>query len=119
MALASAKGDTFAAMERAKSWRDCPEVELLVKAAWPPAHDGDLAGPLAIAQPLVDEFLELLRTRTPSAGSGLRQVPFNVASVPDGRRHGGWVRQGQAKPVTAAAFATPRCRLPRPPGSSC
>ena len=66
MCLASAKGDSFKAMERAKSWSgDMPEVELMVKAAVAAGTttDATWAGPLVAVQPLVNEFLELLRPR--------------------------------------------------------
>lgn len=108
--IAVSKGDSYQALERAKSYRDCPEVELLVKAAVAAGTttDATWAGPLAVAQPLVNEFLELLRPETLIGRiPGLRQVPFNV-SVPSQTGGGtyGWVGQGAPKPVTAAAFAT-------------
>jgi HK97 family phage major capsid protein len=56
----------------------------------------------------VNEFLELLRPRTLIGRvSGFRQVPFNTA-VPSQTGGGtySWVGQGNAKPVTSAAFAT-------------
>lgn len=110
MALASSKGDSFQAMERAKSYKDMPEVELLVKAAVAvgTTTDSTWAGPLAVAQPLVDEFLELLRPRTLIGRiPGLRQVPFNV-SVPTQTTGGtyGWVGQNKPKPVTKADYST-------------
>jgi HK97 family phage major capsid protein len=118
MALASAKGDSYRALERAKSWTDTPEVETMVRASlnWetkaPVAAgtttDAAWAGPLVVVQPMVNEFLELLRPKTLIDGvEGFRKVPFNV-SVP-AQTGGGtysWVGQGNAKPVTSAAFAT-------------
>src|SRR6185436_17832230 len=108
--LAVSKGDTFSAMERAKSYKDAPEVELMVKAAVAAGTttDSTWAGPLAVAQPLVDEFLELLRPRTLLGRiPGMRQVPFNV-SVPSQTTGGtyGWVGQNKPKPVTKADFST-------------
>jgi HK97 family phage major capsid protein/HK97 family phage prohead protease len=111
MALAVSKGDSYQAMEHAKQWHtSTPEVELMVKAAVAAGTttDATWAGPLAVAQPLVNEFLELLRPRTLLGRiPGLRQVPFNV-SVPSQTAGGtySWVGQGNAKPVTSAAFAT-------------
>jgi HK97 family phage major capsid protein len=110
MALASAKGDSFQAMERAKSWHDTtPEVELMVKAAIAAGTttDATWAGPLVAVQPLVDEFLELLRPRTLLGRiPGLRRVPFNVSvtSQTTGGTYG-WVGQNKPKPVTKADYA--------------
>jgi HK97 family phage major capsid protein/HK97 family phage prohead protease len=108
--LAVAKGDSYTAMERAKSYRDAPEVELMVKAAVAAGTttDATWAGPLVVAQPLVNEFLELLRPTTLIGRiPGLRPVPFNV-SVPSQTGGGtyAWVGQGLSKPVTSAAFST-------------
>lgn len=108
--IALSNGDSFKAMEHAKTYRDCPEVELMVKAAVAAGTTTDAAwaGPLAVAQPLVNEFLELLRPKTLIGRiPGLRQVPFNV-SVPSQTGGGtyAWVGQGANKPVSAAAFAT-------------
>jgi len=118
MALASAKGDSYRAIERAKSWSDTPEVETMVRASlsWESkaavaagtTTDATWAGPLAVVQPMVNEFLELLRPTTLiDSVQGFRSVPFNV-SVP-AQTGGGtysWVGQGNAKPVTSATFAT-------------
>jgi HK97 family phage major capsid protein len=118
MTLASAKGDSYKAISRAKSYTDTPEVEKMVTATLDWEHkaavaagtttDSTWAGPLAVAQPLVNEFLELLRPRTIIGRvPGFRQVPFNV-SVPSQTGGGtySWVGQGNAKPVTSATFAT-------------
>jgi HK97 family phage major capsid protein len=70
--------------------------------------DATWAGPLAPTQTSVNEFLELLRPRTIIGRvAGFRQVPFNTA-VPSQTGGGtySWVGQGNAKPVTSAAFAT-------------
>ena len=115
MAIASGKGDYMRTIEYAKQWKDqTPEVvqmvELQLKAAVAPGTttDATWAGPLVQVQPLVDEFLELLRPRTFLGRiPGLRNVPFNV-SVPSQTGGGtyGWVGQNKPKPVTSAAFAT-------------
>lgn len=119
MCLASAKGDSYQAISRAKSWADStPEVELMVRAmldwetkaatAAGTTTDATWAGPLAPTQTAVNEFLELLRPRTLIGRiPGFRQVPFNTA-VPSQTGGGtySWVGQGNAKPVTSAAFAT-------------
>lgn len=110
MAIAAGKGDSWRAVEHAKQWNDTPEVELMVKAAVAAgtAVDATWAGPLAVARPLVNEFLELLRPRTLLGRiPGLRNVPFNI-SVPSQTGGGtyGWVGEGAAKPVTALSFAT-------------
>jgi HK97 family phage major capsid protein len=110
MCLASSKGDSYQAMSRAESYKDMPEVALMTKAAIAAGSttDATWAGPLAVAQPLVDEFLELLRPRTLLGRiPGLRQVPFNV-SVPSQTTGGtyAWVGQNKPKPVTKADYAT-------------
>jgi len=111
MAMAAGKGDSYATLERAKQWHDStPEVELMVKSAVAPGTttDATWAGPLVVAQPLIDEFLELLRPRTLLGRiPGLRQVPFNV-TVPTQTTGGtyGWVGQNKPKPVTKADYAT-------------
>lgn len=111
MAIAASKGDSYLAMERAKSWHDStPEVELMVKAAVAPGTttDATWAGPLVTVQPSVSEFLELLRPRTLLGRiPGLRQVPFNV-SVPSQTTGGtySWVGQQKPKPVTKADYST-------------
>ncbi len=115
MALTGSNGDSYAALERAKSWTDTPEVEELVrfslhqKAAVAAATTttSGWASNLAIQQP-TNEFLELLRPRTLLGRiPGFRQVPFNV-SVP-AQTGGGtysWVGEGNAKPVTSGTLAT-------------
>src|SRR5262245_44322953 len=115
MCIAAGKGDYMRTMEHAKQWIDqTPEVarmvELQLKAAVAPGTttDATWAGPLVQLQPLVDEFLELLRPNTFLARiPGLHKVPFNV-SVPSQTGGGtyGWVGQNKPKPVTSAAFAT-------------
>lgn len=119
MCMASAKGDSYQAISRAKAWADStPEVEKMVEATlnWQTkaavaagtTTDATWAGPLAPTQTAVNEFLELLRPRTLIGRiPGFRQVPFNTA-VPSQTGGGtySWVGQGNAKPVTSAAFAT-------------
>jgi HK97 family phage major capsid protein len=112
MCIAAGGGDSYKSIElaRRKEWENTPEVEMMVKAAVAAGTttDATWAGPLAVAQPLVDEYLELLRPKTLIGRiSGFTQVPFNV-SVPSQTGGGtySWVGQGNAKPVTSAAFAT-------------
>jgi HK97 family phage major capsid protein len=111
MAMASGKGDSYATMERAKQWHETtPEVELMVKAAVAAGttSDSTWAGPLVVSQPIIDEFLELLRPRTLLGRiPGLKQVPFNV-TVPSQTTGGtyGWVGQNKPKPVTKADYST-------------
>lgn len=105
------KGDTMASIETARQrWPDNPEVETMLKAAVAAGTttDATWGGPLAVLQPLAGEFVELLRPATIIGKiPNLRKVPFNV-SVPKQTAGGtyGWVGQGAAKPLTAAAFAT-------------
>jgi HK97 family phage major capsid protein len=111
MAIGAGRGDYMRSVEHAKQWHDStPEVEVMVKAAVAAGTttDATWAGPLAVARPLVDEFLEMLRPTTLIGRiPGLRQVPFNI-SVP-AQTSGGvyyWVGQGLMKPVTKMDFAT-------------
>jgi HK97 family phage major capsid protein/HK97 family phage prohead protease len=117
--MAAAKGDSYLALSRAKSYADStPEVLQMVEntlnwhtkaaVAAGTTTDPTWAGPLAPTQTAVNEFLELLRPRTLIGRiPGFRQVPFNTA-VPSQSGGGtySWVGQGNAKPVTSAAFAT-------------
>jgi HK97 family phage major capsid protein/HK97 family phage prohead protease len=111
MAIASSGGDSYKAIERAKGWHDStPEVELMVRAAVAvgTSTDSTWAGPLVVTQPLVDEFLDLLRPKTLLGRvPGLKQVPFNI-SIPSQTTGGtyGWVGQNKPKPVTKADYAT-------------
>jgi len=110
ISMAASKGDSYQAMQRAESYKDMPEVALMTKSAIAAGSttDSTWAGPLAVAQPLVDEFLELLRPRTLIGQiPGLRQVPFNV-SVPAQTTGGtySWVGQNKPKPVTKADYTT-------------
>jgi HK97 family phage major capsid protein/HK97 family phage prohead protease len=111
MAIGAGKGDYQRTVEYAKQWNDStPEVELMVKAAVAAGTTSDAtwAGPLAVARPLVDEFLELLRPKTLIGRiPGLTKVPFNI-SVPAQTSGGtyGWVGQGLMKPVTKMDFTT-------------
>jgi len=109
MALLSANGDHFRALEHAKQWTNTPEVALYLKAAVAPGNttDATWAGPLAVMTNVTNEFLELLRPETILGKiPGLRKVPFNV-SVPAQTAGGvySWVGQGAPKPVTKLGFA--------------
>ncbi len=110
MALRAGNGDTQRTVEFAKQWRDStPEVEMLAKAAVSAGTttDATWAGPLALARPLVDEFLAFLRPLTLIGQNlGFTQVPFNVSvgSQTSGGAYG-WVGQGLLKPVTKLDFA--------------
>jgi HK97 family phage major capsid protein/HK97 family phage prohead protease len=111
-ALAASRGDTMAAINYAKEWRDStPEVELLLRAATGPASTTSAAWAGALVptvQHLGSEFIDLLRPATVIGRiPGLRRVPFNV-QVP--KLTGGgtyrWVGEGSPKPVTQLVFAT-------------
>jgi HK97 family phage major capsid protein/HK97 family phage prohead protease len=88
-------------------WGDStPEVALYLKAAIAPgtATDATWAGPLV--NPIVADFLELLRAATiVDKVAGLRKVPFNC-KVPSQTAGGtyGWVGESKPKPVTKLAF---------------
>jgi HK97 family phage major capsid protein/HK97 family phage prohead protease len=110
--LNTKSGSKTEAAEYARNrWGDqAGEVELLLKAASAAGSttDSTWAGPLAVTQPLVSEFLELLRPATLIGKiQNFRRVPFNI-SVPS-QTSGGtyqWVGQGAPKPVGTLAFAT-------------
>lgn len=85
-------------------------IALVHKAAVAAATslDATWAGPLAVANPLADAFLEYLRPRTLIGRiANLRRVPFNI-SVPQQTAAGtyAWVGQGAPAPVTSGNFAT-------------
>jgi HK97 family phage major capsid protein/HK97 family phage prohead protease len=88
-------------------WGDStPEVALYLKAAIAPgtATDATWAGPLV--NPIVTDFLELLRAATiVDKVAALRKVPFNC-KVPSQTAGGtyGWVGESKPKPVTKLAF---------------
>jgi HK97 family phage major capsid protein/HK97 family phage prohead protease len=104
-----ANGDSYRAMEYAKSYRD-PNVELLIKAAVTPGTTTDpaWAGALVTVSNLTNEFIELSRAATILGRiPGIRKVPFNT-SVPVVTAGGTykWVGQGKAKPVGKMQFGS-------------
>lgn len=112
IAILNTKGNPYEATQYARNrWGDqAGEVELLLKAASAAGSttDATWAGPLAVTQPLINEFLELLRPATLIGKiPNFRRVPFNI-SVPSQTAGGTyqWVGQGVAKPVGTLAFAT-------------
>ena len=120
MAILATKG-RYEAIEYAKRWeRETPDVVTYLKAAVAAGNTTDpaWAGPLAVAQNVSDEFIELLRPATILGKiQGLRRVPFN-ASVPVQTAGGsyGWVGQGLAKPVTSLAFGTAKLEISKAAG---
>jgi HK97 family phage major capsid protein/HK97 family phage prohead protease len=101
-------GNRHEAVEYAQQhWGDqTPEVALYLKAAIAPGTvtDATWAGPLV--NPIVTDFLELLRAATiVDKVAGLRKVPFNC-KVPSQTAGGtyGWVGESKPKPVTKLAF---------------
>lgn len=118
MALAAGKGDMFKTIEYAKKFADStPEVEfmvknmdLLTKASVYPGTiaDATWAGPLAVAQNLVGEFMELLRPATIVGRiPNLRKVPFNIqVPLQTAGSTVGWVGEGAPKPVTNLQLGT-------------
>ena len=113
-AMLAAKGDRFDAIAYAKeckTWRDTPDVELVLRAAVNPATTTytPYAGALVPGvQMLGGEFIDLLRPSTLLGRiPGLHRVPFNV-KVPRQTADGtvAWVSEGAPKPVSALAFDT-------------
>lgn len=110
-AIAATNGNKYEAVQYAKDRWDSttPEVAMYLKTTISALSttDSTMAAPLAVATPLSNEFLEMLRPTTLVGKLNLRQVPFNV-SVPSQTAGGtyNWVGQGKPKPLTNAAFAT-------------
>lgn len=106
MAKIVGKGSASDAIRYAEGrpdWDNTPEVVLALKAAVNPGTIAEpaWAAPLAVAQPMQNEFLELLRPETLIGKiPNMRRVPFNV-SVPiqTGAGTYAWVGEGAPKPV--------------------
>lgn len=102
--------DAIRYVESNKEWMDqTPEVLLALKAAVNPGTIAEpaWAAPLAVARPMIDEFLDLLRPETLLGKiPGLRRVPFNISiPVQTGGGTYNWVGEGAPKPVGQLAFA--------------
>lgn len=96
--------DAIRYVEENKVWMDqTPEVLLALKAAVNPGTIAEpaWAAPLAVARPMQNEFLELLRPETLIGKiPGLRNVPFNVSMpIQTGGGTYNWVGEGAPKPV--------------------
>lgn len=103
--------DAIRYVEGRKDWMDqTPEVLLALKAAVNPGTTTEpaWAAPLAVAQPMRDEFLELLRPRTLLGKiPGLRKVPFNISMpIQTGGGTYRWVGEGAPKPVGNLQFTS-------------
>jgi HK97 family phage major capsid protein len=103
--------DAIRYVEQNQQWMDqTPEVLLALKAVTNPGTIAEpaWAAPLAVARPMIDEFLDMLRPETLIGKiPGLRNVPFNI-SVPV-QTGGGtylWVGETAPKPVGNLQFAT-------------
>lgn len=110
IAQAVARGSRADAVDVAKQrWPDqADEIGMIIRAAVAPGTttDATWAGPLAHAQILQNEFVELLRPETIMGKLNLRRVPFNVL-IP-GQTQGStvnWVGQTAPKPVSSLGFA--------------
>jgi HK97 family phage major capsid protein len=110
IAKAVAKGSYSDAVEIVKQrWPDqADEINMILRApvAAGTTTDSTWAAPLAHAQVLQNEFIELLRPETILGKLNLRRVPFNVL-IP-GQTQGstvGWVGQTAPKPVSSLGFA--------------
>ncbi len=103
--------DAIRFVESKQDWMDqTPEVALALKAAVNPGTIAEpaWAAPLAVARPMQDEFLELLRPETILGKvPGFKRVPFNV-SVPIQTGGGtyAWVGEGAPKPVGNLQFSS-------------
>ncbi len=111
MAIAATRGNKWEAAEYAKRWDSTtPDVSMILKSAVGAGTttDSTFAAPLAVATPLANEFIELLRPATLVGKiANLRRVPFNI-SVPTQTAGGtySWVGQGLPKPLTNMALST-------------
>lgn len=110
IAQAVARGSRADAVDVAKQrWPDqADEIGMIIRAAVAPGTttDATWAAPLAHAQVLQNEFVELLRPETIMGKLNLRRVPFNVL-IP-GQTQGStvnWVGQTAPKPVSSLGFA--------------
>lgn len=103
--------DAIRYVEENKTWMDqTPEVLLALKAAVNPGTIAEpaWAAPLAVARPMQDEFLDLLRPETILGKvSGFKRVPFNVSvPVQTGGGTYNWVGEGAPKPVGNLQFTS-------------
>lgn len=105
-----ARGSRSDAVDIVKQrWPDqADEINMIIRAPVAPGTttDATWAAPLAHAQVLQNEFIELLRPETILGKLNLRRVPFNVL-IP-GQTRGStvnWVGQTNPKPVSDMAFA--------------
>ncbi|WP_066570603.1 phage major capsid protein [Snodgrassella sp. CFCC 13594] len=109
-ALAMSKGNTMQAVEIAKSFKDTPQVERILKSAVAAGTttDATWAAPLVDYTTMTSEFIELLRPQTIMGRiTGFRNVPFNTKV--QGQTSGAtvnWVGQGKLKPVSKLALDT-------------
>lgn len=114
MAKIACKGsvsDAIRYVESNKAWMDqTPEVLLAFKAAVNPGTIAEpaWAAPLAVATPMQQEFLDLLRPATIIGKlTGLKRVPFNVSfPMQTGGGTYGWVGEGAPKPVGNLQFVS-------------
>lgn len=121
MALAAAKGNSYAAAEIAKGaygWKDStPQVETVLRN-WEMVTRGAVspgdttttafASPLVQYTNLASEFVEYLRPMTILGKmNALRRVPFNIRfATQTGAVSMGWVGQGNAIPATSQTYTT-------------
>jgi len=105
------RADAIAYAESRRDWMDqTPEVVLALKAVVNPGTTTEpaWAAPLAVVQPMRDEFLELLRPATLIGKiPGLRKVPFNISMpVQTGGGTYQWVGENASKPVGNLQFTS-------------
>jgi len=109
MALAACQGNVMSAAQWASRWdSSTPEVALALKAAVAPGTTTDSVWAAPLVNPIVTDFLELLRPATVVGKiPNLRDVPFNV-KVPTQTAGGsyGWVGESKPKPLTKLAFSS-------------
>jgi HK97 family phage prohead protease len=103
--------DAIRYVEQNQLWMDqTPEVLLALKAAVNPGTIAEpaWAAPLAVARPMQNEFLELLRPETLLGKiTGMRSVPFNISiPVQTGGGTYNWVGEGAPKPVGNLQFVS-------------
>ena len=108
--VALARGDALATQAFAEAkriaWRDTPDVLTVAKAAVDAISSGGDGSGLAIARPLANGFLELVRPHSlVDRILGLRQVPANIAMLRvTGAAAAGWIGEGAPRQIGQFSF---------------
>jgi len=107
IAMANGRGSLSDALKFAERWdRETPEVSRYIKAVAGTAVGGSDTWGSQLAEPILQEFVELLMPETIIGKiNGFRRVPFNVqVRVQTGGGLVEWVGEAKAKPVGEQSF---------------